>query len=173
MKTVVIYKSISGFTEKYAKWIAEELNADVFKLGNISFSKLINYDTIIYGGSLVAVGINGIGFLKRNLDRLRDKKIVVFATGASPVRKEVVDEVINMNFSEDQKKKIKFFYLRGGFDFNKLDLLNKFLMLLLKVKLLLKKEKTADDRGMLSAYSHPFDATKKENIKELIDFVKS
>ncbi|GEA31640.1 flavodoxin [Clostridium beijerinckii] len=28
MKTVVIYKSKTGFTKKYAKWIAEELSAD-------------------------------------------------------------------------------------------------------------------------------------------------
>ena len=29
MKTVVVYKSISGFTKKYAEWIAHELRADL------------------------------------------------------------------------------------------------------------------------------------------------
>jgi len=28
MKTIVIYNSQTGFTERYAKWIAEETSAD-------------------------------------------------------------------------------------------------------------------------------------------------
>lgn len=32
MKIVVVYKSISGFTKKYAEWIAEELEADLLRL---------------------------------------------------------------------------------------------------------------------------------------------
>ena len=32
MKTVVIYNSQTGFTKRYANWIAEESNADCFEL---------------------------------------------------------------------------------------------------------------------------------------------
>ena len=64
MKIAVVYKSISGFTEKYAGWIAEETGGDLFRLGTVSSTKLKEYDAVIYGGSLHAVGITGVGFIK-------------------------------------------------------------------------------------------------------------
>jgi len=72
---------------------------------------LDEYNTIIYGGSLHAVGIIGINFITRNFDKLKNKKLVVFATGASPSSEEVIKEIITNNIPEDQQKYIKFFYL--------------------------------------------------------------
>lgn len=51
-KVVVIYGSKYGTTEKYAKWISEELNCDLFSYKSIKKDNLLNYDTIIYGGGL-------------------------------------------------------------------------------------------------------------------------
>jgi hypothetical protein len=45
-------------------------------------SILASYDTIIYGGSLYVRGIIGIKLIKENINKLKDKKEVVFATGA-------------------------------------------------------------------------------------------
>lgn len=169
-RTVVIYRSISGFTKKYAEWIAEDLKADIFNSIEINNEKLSDYSVIIFGGSLHAVGINGIKIIKKNLHRLSDKKIIVFAVGASLPRKEVLDEVKNNNFSPGEQKKIKFYYLRGGFDYSKLDLKNKILMKLLQIRLRLKRNRTPDEIGMLAAYSKPMDFTKKENVKKLVDY---
>ena len=69
MKTVVVYKSISGFTKKYAEWIAEELEADLFRKEKINIAILLKYDIIIYGGSLHAVGISGVSIIKNNLNK--------------------------------------------------------------------------------------------------------
>ena len=128
IRTLVIYKSISGFTKKYAEWIAEELKADIHGTKDFDCTLFKNYDLIVFGGSLHAVGINGVKCIKENLEQLCDKKIVVFAVGASPPRENVLDEVRNNNFSEEQKK-IMFFYLRGGFNYGKLNFSNKILMM--------------------------------------------
>ncbi len=58
MRSIVIYKSQTGFTQKYAEWIAEELKADIFDILQVNVEMLQNYDTIIYGGGLYAGGIN-------------------------------------------------------------------------------------------------------------------
>ena len=50
MKTVVIYKSRYGYTEKYAKWLSEKLNADLFEAAEIRSLDFSEYDTVIYGG---------------------------------------------------------------------------------------------------------------------------
>lgn len=173
MKTVVVYKSISGFTKKYAEWIAEELEADLLKLEKNGIDILFKYDTIIYGGSLHAAGVSGVNIIKNNLNKLRDKNIIVFTTGASPSKESTISEVKDSNFSAEEQKQIQFYYFRGGFDFNKLNFTNKILMTLMKWKIKLKRHKTPDEKRMLAVYSKPMDFTKKENIKELLEYAHS
>jgi menaquinone-dependent protoporphyrinogen IX oxidase len=173
MKAIVIYKSKSGFTQKYAEWIAQELKADICEAAEVNICRLVEYETVIYGGGLYAVGINGIKLITKNLDKLKGKKVIVFATGASPFREEVLDEVKNSNFTPEQQKQIKFFYLRGGFDYSKLTAIDKVLMTLLKLKIKMKKksERVPDEIGMLAAYKKPMDFTKRKNIEGVISYV--
>jgi menaquinone-dependent protoporphyrinogen IX oxidase len=174
MKAVVIYRSISGFTKRYAEWIAEELGADLFDSRKAWPESLSAYDVVVFGGNLHAVGINGVDALKRRLAGLAGKRIIVFATGASPARDAIPDEVLDANFSPEERGMIRFFYLRGGFDFRKLDFPNKVLMTLLKWRILMKKEadRDLDDRGMLAAFARPVDFAKKENIRPLVGYAR-
>lgn len=151
MKCQVIYKSKTGFTKKYAQWIAKELSADIYNhrdMNNIIFK---DYDIVVFGGSLYAVGIEGIKIIKKHFNLLKEKLIIVFAVGASPYREETVEEIKHNNFTEEQKEKIQFFYLRGGFNYHQLPLIDKFLMTLLRLKLKRKKNLTVDEKGMLNA----------------------
>jgi hypothetical protein len=63
--------------------------------------------------------------------------------------------------------------MRGGFDYDKLQPVDKVLMKMMKFMLKKKKEMTADERGMLNAYDTPVDFTRKKNIEELIAYVNS
>ncbi|MDF2984560.1 MAG: flavodoxin [Eubacterium sp.] len=176
MKSIVVYRSKSGFTKQYAQWIAEELKADIFEAQKVSAEMLKTYDKIVYGGGLYAVGINGLKLITRNLDRLEGKKIAVFATGATPPRKEDIEKVRDMNFTPLQQKQTGFFYLRGGFDYSKLKLIDKILMNMLKLKIKGKKKTTQlepDEIGMLAAYDKPVDFSRKKNIEELIAYINS
>lgn len=174
MKTVVLYKSKTGFTKKYAQWIAEALSADIYEVSRVNVNKVTEYNNIVYGGSLYAVGITGLKFIIKNFDILKDKRLVIFATGASPSSKQVIEEVTNKNFTAEQQKYIKFFYLRGGFDYKKLNFFDKFLMTLLKLKIKSKgKDKlTKDELGMLAIYNKPVDFTIKKNIDEIVNYIK-
>ncbi|MEW5786104.1 MAG: flavodoxin domain-containing protein [Bacillota bacterium] len=175
MKTVVVYKSKTGFAKKYAAWIAGELSADLFEATTVTIEMLAAYDTIIYGGGLYEVGINGVKLITQNLDKLAGKKVVVFASGATPGRKEEIDEIRNSNFTPEQQQQIRFFYLRGGFDYSKLKPYDKVLMTLLKWKMKMKRKAklTPDEKGLLAAYNRPADFTKKKNIDALISYVKA
>jgi menaquinone-dependent protoporphyrinogen IX oxidase len=173
MKTIIVYKSKSGFVKQYAEWIAAELSADIFEASRVTVNQLAAYDTVIYGGGLYIGGINGVKLVTQNLDKLAGKKVIVFASGATPPREEALVEVRNKNFTAEQLKRIKFFYLRGGFDYNKLTPVDKVLMTLMKLMLKGKKEPTADERGMLAAYNEPADFTRKQNIEDLIAYARS
>lgn len=177
MKTIVLYKSKSGFVKKYAQWIAEELSADIFDVSQVNAGLLSSYDTVVFGGSLHAVGINGIKIIKKNFDKIKNKNLIVFASGASLPSEKVLQIVADNNFTPQEQKHIKFYYLRGGFDYNKLPPFDKFLMTLMKVKIEGKKKRNEkleqDDIGMLALFEKPEDFTRKEYISELVNYARS
>lgn len=172
MKTIVVYKSRTGFTQKYAEWIAEELSADIYKRDEVDLDTIVEYDTIIYGGGLYAAGIGGIKLIIKNLDKLAGKKIAVFATGASPPREKDINEIKKTNFTEEQLKELTFFYLRGGFNYDKLSPLFKIVMSLFKYRLKKLKKTDPDARGMLASYENPTDFTRKKNIDKLVEYIR-
>lgn len=170
---LVVYKSKTGFTKKYAEWIAQELSADIYEYIKVNENMLGIYDIVIYGGSLHVVGINGKKLITQNLDNLKNKKLIVFAVGASPYRLEIVNEIRDRNFSEEEQRYIHFYYLRDGFNYNKLPFFDKILMKLLQLKLKWKKVLTPDEKGMLNAFKMPADFTRKQNVQEIISHVHS
>lgn len=156
--------------------ITKEISADIHSYTEINteiFKDYKDYDVIIYGGSLHAVGIEGIRLIKDNLDNLKEKNIIVFAVGATPFREETVKEIKQNNFTREQLGKIRFFYLRGGFNYNKLPFIDKLLMKLLQIKLKMKKDLTSDEKGMLNAFNKPADFTRRENIEDIIFYIRS
>ena len=172
MGTIVVYRSISGFTKKYAGWIAEELGAPCVELGDFSGKAVADGDVLVFGGSLHAVGINGYRKFSRLVAGRKLKQLVVFAVGATPHRADVEEVIRAGNFPGDDGKDIRLFYLRGGFDYGRLDWPNRLLMKLLKARLRLRKQRGPDEEGMLKAYDRPLDVTKKENVAELVADVK-
>jgi Flavodoxins len=167
-KIAVVYRSKSGYTEKYAKWIAKAVGGDLLRGEETKADDLLAYDIIVYGGGLYAVGIHGIRLITDHYEKLKDKKLIVFGLGASPVRQSVVEEVRNKNLTEEQQKTIDFYLLRGGFDKRKLTSFDKVLMQLMKINLKTKKNPTADERGMLNAFQHPVDFTNEKNIEPIV-----
>ncbi|MBN1275437.1 flavodoxin [Candidatus Woesearchaeota archaeon] len=168
-KAIVIYKTVSGFTKKYAEWIANDLKADIIEQKEANKNMLQKYDIIVYGGSLHAIGIIGLKKVYNLMKAIPEKKLVVYATGASPYNKKVIDDITKHNIQDD---KTKLFYLRGGFDKNKLDFKNRIIMRMFISILRRKKNKSEDEEGMIQAWNKPVDFTDKKNIKELVSFVK-
>ena len=58
MKIIVVYKSKTGFSEQYAKWIQTALNCDIIPLNQLK--TLEGYDLVIYGAGLMAGKMNGL-----------------------------------------------------------------------------------------------------------------
>ena len=73
-KIIVVYKSRTGFTEKYAHWVAEGLHCDIVSLEKFSKSRMACYDVVIFGGGIHAGRISGIRFIKNNISLLAKKR---------------------------------------------------------------------------------------------------
>ncbi|MGM0471309.1 MAG: flavodoxin domain-containing protein [Bacillota bacterium] len=172
MNSIVIYNSKTGFTKQYAEWIAAELDSDIESGAEVKKDILSKYETIIYGGGVYISKINGVKLIKDNLKLLADQEIIIFATGMAPARKEVITEIKDKNFSTLEQEQIKFFYLRGGFDYEQLNFVDKMLMSLLKLRLKLKFSLNQDEQELIAAYDQPVDFTDRDNLTELFTYLR-
>ncbi len=173
MRTVVIYKSRTGNARKYAEMIASHLGADLFNSGQIHVERLFSYDTIIFGGGLYVRGIYGLRNLVNNLDLLKDKNIIVYATGATHPKSQDVNSVMRSNFTEEQLKHMKFFYLHSEVNYEMLSFGDKLMISIIKFRLKNKKNRTKEQDGLLEAYAGKHTHDKTECIKPVLDYVSS
>lgn len=178
MKAVVVYSSKTGFTKKYAEWIAEDLSLEAYDLEESDNLKevLISVDTLIFGGGLYAIGINGLKKLLNENQAGSISNIFVFCTGLSLRSVEVQREIFKNNLKDVEKNNVRLYYYRGGFDFQKLSLIDQLLMRMLKLKIQWKKKKgplSSDEKGMLAVFHRKVDFTDRNLIRELVEDVKS
>ena len=178
MKAAVLYRSKTGFTKKYAEWIAEDLSVDAHDLDDVrNLSELLQgIDTLVFGGGLYAIGINGLKKLLAD-ESMRDiRNVFIFCTGLSIDSDEVQREIYENNIKDIDKLNIKLYYYRGGFDFKKLKRLDQLLMRILKLKIVLKKKRKAlasDEVGMLAVFNRQVDFTDQKLIRKLVQDVQS
>ena len=96
MNGVILYQSKYGATKRYAEWLSEETGFKCIETKKADINEIIAYDTIIsiiLGGGIYASGIAGLPFLKKNINKLTDKKIIVFCCGASPYEENTFQQI--------------------------------------------------------------------------------
>ncbi len=174
-KKIVVYKSRYGSTKKYAEWISQQLEADLFEVDDIERDKLKDYNTIIYGGGLYASGISGISVITKNFEDLKEKNIIVFTVGlAATEDKSIFDPIINKNFPEENmRNSIRFFHFRGGMDYSRLNIMHKAMMAMMKKSVEKKETKTEEDKLMHETYGGIVDFKDQKMIEPLINYVNS
>lgn len=74
MSGVILYQSKYGATKRYAEWLSEETGFQCIETKKADINEIISYDSIILGGGIYASGIAGLPFLKKNINKLTDKK---------------------------------------------------------------------------------------------------
>lgn len=174
MNTVVIYKSKYGSTKTYAEWIAEALNCECLNEKGLEATDLLKYDTIIYGGGLYAEVIAGLTLITKNFDLLKDKRLVVFSTGITPLNyREYYDKmVIEKNFKDYMLDKIKVYNFMGKMIIEELSLPHKTALIALKKIMSGKENPTEMEKLLIKLCDTSGDFTDKDAIKELIEYVK-
>ena len=178
-KIAVIYESKYGFTEKYARWIAESLDAELYRKKEFPAGKLLEFDALIYGGGLYAGKISGMSFLARNFSKVQGKKVVAFTCGLSdPANKDnlrVIHKSIDRVFTPEMQNKICFFHLRGGIDYGKLGPVHKAMLSMMKKVMEGKSPETIreEDQCFLETYGKKIDYTDRAALEPLLNEIKT
>ena len=173
-KALIIYHSIYGSTKKYAEWLSENIDADVYDLNSFIPELLNDYHTIIIGGGLYAGKINGLSFLNQIQRSLRDQKIIIFACGLVDNNlKENSDKLIKKikkSFSKEFFERVKIYFLRGSIDYDKLSFIHRFMMWVMYT--ILKKKDyhklSNEDKLLVDTYGKTVSFVDKESISEIV-----
>jgi len=167
----VIYKSKYGHTKKYARWIAEELDASFLEVSQIKPEHLAVFDVVIYGGGLYAGGINGVSLVSKN----PCKKLVVFTVGLANPDHTDYSEVLKRNFPGGAPLAgTKVFRLRGGIIYNDLGLLHKGMMAVFN-KAAAKKnpaKMSREEKAIVETGGKNTDFTDRSTILPLVEHVR-
>ncbi|NLG04872.1 MAG: hypothetical protein GX567_13730 [Clostridia bacterium] len=164
MKKLVVFKSNTGFTEKYARWIAEDLGCVAKPLKQVNAAEIASYDVIIYGGGIMAGMISDVD----KIVKMNPKKLVVFATGATPTSVEYAEVLKKQNKLEDTPV----FYYEGGLALEKLNFIMRGMLNMAAKGLAKKEDKTPEDEIMLKQFGQSYDHSNRDNISELVNMLK-
>lgn len=172
MKTIVIYNSQTGFTERYARWIAEAAGADCLALPAAKKENLAAYDAIIFGGWACAGSISKIGWFKKNIGQWADKKLIAFCVGGSPIENPDIEPALQKMFNEEEQKQVSVFYCPGGFNYEKMPASSRLMMKMFIKMLRAKKDKTETEREMIKVISSSYDISDKKYIEPILACLK-
>ncbi|MBR4890467.1 MAG: flavodoxin [Clostridia bacterium] len=174
MSSIVVYKSKYGSTKNYAEWIAEELSCEAVEAKKVNADDLLKYDTIIYGGGLYAEIINGVSLIAKNIDKFKNKKIIVYSTGITPLNyREYYDKlVIEKNFKPEMLGRIKVYNFLGKMVLDELSFAHRTALKGLKKIMSSKENPTEMEKLLIELCDADGDFTDKNSIDELLNYAK-
>lgn len=131
MSGIILFQSKYGATRKYAQWLSEKTGFSCMETRSAKLAEVQTYDAILLGGGVYASGIAGLSFLKKNMNALKNKKILVFFVGASPYDEDNFRAVVSRNMTGTLSG-IPCFYCRGAWDLAKMTVMDRNLCKLLR-----------------------------------------
>lgn len=169
MKTAVIYNSQTGFTKRYAKWISDEIGADCFEFAAAKKKSFDDYDAIVFGGWACAGGVSKLKWFKERIEKWADKKLVAFCVGGSPIDSPLIEPAMKRVLTDEERKKIDFFYCPGGMNYSKMSASSRAMMKMYAKILKAKKNKSEDDEAMIKMISSSYDLSDRRYIEPIIE----
>ena len=167
-KTIVVYKSITGFTKKYAEMIQSETGCDIEELQKTSAKKFSRYQTVIFGGRLHAGSIDGWQKAKAMAQKSGAKRIILFAVGGMPnSAEETIAEMWKNNLSAEEMAYIPHFYMQGGMNYERMPFLDKAMMKVAAAVM----SRCSDDKVFKKMISQSYDISSKEYIEPLVEML--
>jgi len=172
-KGVILYQSKYGATKKYADWLREETGYDVMETKRAKITDMQQYDVIILGGGVYASGILGFNFLKKNISNVSNKKIAVFAVGASPYDVDAIKQIRELHF-KDGLSRIPLFYCRGVWNEEKMTFGDRMLCKMLQKAVAKQNPETYEpwQQALMCAVGQSCDWTDKTYLEPLLEYIE-
>ena len=174
MQAVIVYKSKTGFTEKYAKWIQEATNFDLISYEDVTESVLAKYDLVVFGSRIHTGKLDGLKKIKEMLLNNEKTKLVVFATGGTPIEADdLIKSIWEASFTEDEINTIPHFYMPAGLNYEQMNMGDKLIMKTLAKILSSKSDKNSVETGCEQAIGQSYNLSSQEYILPLLEYINT
>lgn len=171
-KMIVVYKSSTGFTKKYAEWIAEELKCTLADYRTVTAEKLSGYEIVVFGSRAHAGMIDGYKKARELFQKSAAGKIILFVTGATPnAAEDMIRDFWSQNLTADELSQIPHFYMQGGLCYEKMSLPDKWMMKAFAFFMKKKKDKNPYEKEFEQAITASYDISDKKYIAPLVDYL--
>ena len=175
MKTLVIYTSQTGFTKRYAEWIADRMSGDLLDLKDAqkkSEEFFDEYDAIVYGGWAMAGTVVKVKWFLEKAAGWTNKRLAVFCTGGSPNESPDVDIVLQKVLTDEQRKYIKAFYCQAGINYENMNAPARLALKMFVSALKKKKDATEKEKAMAEMISSTYDISDIKYIEPIIAYLE-
>ncbi|MCI5934809.1 MAG: flavodoxin domain-containing protein [Lachnospiraceae bacterium] len=173
--TLIIFHSQTGFTARYAQWMAEATGAECMDFKEAKKKKTAffdDYEKIVFGGWVMGGNVSKLKWFEEHLAEWKNKKLAVFAVGASPADSETVAEFLNRTFGGAQWNGVAHFYCQGGLNYDRMSAPNRMLMKMLKKSLDGKQDKTPQEIEMAQMIGKSYDIADRKYARPVITWIE-
>lgn len=177
MDIAIVYCSQTGFTEKYARWLAEDLGCEAVPYAERGRVDLAETDILIFCSWFHAASVKGSKWLKKAMSEHPSLQVVVLVTGATPMPCEMwpaseAEDAFRRTFPESEYPDLPHFYCHGGFDFDRLGAPDKVAMRMF-FKMNAKAAETDPKAAeMLRVMGDGFDGTRREYLEPALSLIR-
>lgn len=162
LNAIIIYKGRYGATHQYAEWLGEALQIPVACPREISEEKLRHCDFLILGSSVYIGKLELSGWIKKHVNILADKNLILFIVCATPPDETgKLREIELNNVPASIKPGCRVFFLHGKMNMQELSWKDR---LLLKLGAQFVKD-PEEKKHMLEN----FNDVRKENMQALTE----
>ena len=173
MKTLVVYTSQTGFTKRYAKWLSDEMKADMYDLKEVQKkdeSFYSEYEKIVYAGWAMASKVVKANWFLKKAAGWKDKKLAIICVGGCPGDAPECEAMMKTVLNEEQNSYIKAFYCQGGFNYDKMNTASKLAMKMFIGSL--KKKPDEKSQTMVEMINKGYDISDVKYIQPVVDYLR-
>ena len=174
MKTLIIYTSQTGFTKKYAEWLAQKTGGDMLELKEAQKKDdafFEGFEAIVYGGWVMAASVVKVKWFLNKAASWKDKKLAVFCVGGSPNDNPDIEVMLKNMLTDEQREYIKAFYCQGGFNYERMNAPSRLAMKMFVSALKKKKDPTEEEKIMAEMVATSYDISDEKYLEPVIDYL--
>lgn len=169
-RTLILYKSQTGFTQKYAQWAADDLACALAPWGR---SPMRGYHTIVFGTRAHAGRADGLKQALSAYEKSGAQRLVLFVTGAMPnAAQETIQQFWEQNLTQEQRAAIPHFYFQAGLCYERMGFLDRAMMKGLMRFLDHKADKTPEEAEMQKTIAGSYDISDRALLKPMLELLR-
>lgn len=175
MKTLILYNTVSGYTQRYAEMLKERLSEDdvtLMPLKQFKPKALDPFDRVVFMSRVTNDTISGFKTVVKHAELFAGKYACIVAVGMAKPTAAQYRVIENANIPY-KLKGIPLFVVRGGFDAQKLKGGDKLIIKMTVSRLMKAQSRSPEEMAMLNFLNAKTDKVDSQNLQAVEQYLKS